>query len=341
MNKKIIDKFFTNQATPDETRKVLEWFESSEGKKYLQKRLDVDFGLMDRRELKELVPELESEMLYSAIHQSINKKRNIFSLHRRDWIGYSIKVAAALLVIAVASLFLIIQQQYVAEQLLAEQQPIIFQTQGEETKNITLADGSVINLNENSEIVVSPDYLKGDREITLTGEAFFDVEHNPDQPFIIHTHQSSVEVLGTAFNVRSIEGQKNVQVAVVEGKVSFKSEENGTESEQLAVLLSKNQYGYLDLENRAFDVDDLAVENYLAWKDGRLVFDGMTLAQVCIQFNRIYGKECSFGNERIANLKLTSNFSSNSMEKTMEVIAMTLEIDYEAIEDRVHWSQNE
>lgn len=337
MNKKIIDKFFTNQATPDETRKVLEWFESPEGKKYLQKRLDVDFGLMDRRELKELVPELESEKLYSAIHQSMNKKKNVFSLHRRDWMGYSIKAAAAIVVIAIASLFSIIQQQYVAEQQLAEQRPIIFQTQGEENRNITLADGTEINLNENSKIIVSPDYLKGAREITLTGEAYFDVEHNPNQSFIIHANQSSVEVLGTAFNVRSIEDQKNVQVAVVEGKVSFRSRENGTESEQLSVLLSKNQYGYLDLENRAMDVDNLAVENYLAWKSGRFNFEELTLQQVCMQLNRLYEIQCEFAGDEIKDLKLTANFSNESVEKTMEVIALSLNINYEMKDENVLW----
>lgn len=338
MGNKIVDKFFTNQATPDETRRVLVWFETAEGKKYLQKRLNVDFDLMDYQELKELVPELDSELLYSAIHQSIIKKNNVFSLRRRDWIGYSIKAAAAVLVIIIASLFSVLQEQYDAEQKIAEQQPIIFETQGEENRNITLADGTEINLNENSKIIVPPDYLKGPREITLSGEAYFDVEHNSDQPFIIHANESDVEVLGTSFNVKSLSEQTNIQVAVVEGRVAFKNVNTTPENEALSVTLSKGQYGYMDIQKRTISVDDLPVENYIAWKSGQFVFEDLTLQQVCTQLNRLYEIECSYANEEIQNLLLTASFSNESMDKTLEVIALSLDIEYENNEESVYWS---
>jgi hypothetical protein len=83
MNRQLADKFFTNQATPEETRRVLEWFETPEGKTYLQERLDADEELMNRRELADLVPELDSDMLYYSIRQDIRKKsekRGVFSI---------------------------------------------------------------------------------------------------------------------------------------------------------------------------------------------------------------------------------------------------------------------
>lgn len=337
MNKKIADKFFTNQASPDETRRILEWFETYEGRKYLQNRLVVDEGLMDRLELEELVPELDSENLYSAIQGEIRNKRNVFSLHRRDWIGNTVKAAAAILVIVSASLFSITHERYLADQV-HELQPIVFQTGDEENRNITLSDGTEIRLNSHSEIVVSQSYLKGTREVNLTGEAYFDVAHNPDQPFIIHANQSTVEVLGTAFNVRSVAGQQNVQVAVIEGRVSFRGAENGPGQEQLSVILSKNQYGYLDLKNRFMNVDDLAVENYLAWKSGSFNFEELTMKQVCTQLNRIYNIQCQFTDELIPNMHLTAYFSKKSMEKTLEVIALSLKLEFEMNDNVVSWS---
>jgi len=338
MNRRIVDKYFSNQTTPEESRKVLEWFETYEGKKYLEKRMIIDAGLMDRRELEELVPELNSEEIYSAIRKDIQKSPNLFSLQRTDWVGYAIKVAAVILVIATASVFSNSYEKYAAEKKMAEQQPVIFKTQDDENRNITLADGTEIRMNSNSEIRVSSGYLKGTREIKLSGEAYFDVEHNPDQPFIIHTNRSTVEVLGTAFNVRSKMDQENVQVAVVEGRVAFRSEENRTGSEQLSVYLSKDQYGYLDLKNHSMNVDDLAVENYLAWKSGRFSFEEVTMDQVCTQLNRIYDTKCSFGDSEIRSMKLTANFSNESLEKTLEVISMTLEVGYEFRDKEVDWS---
>lgn len=338
MNRRIVENYFTNQTTQEESSRVLEWFKTAEGKKYLEKRLNIDIDLMDRRELMELVPELNSEKLYSAIQKDIRKAPGVFSLHRIDWIRYAIQVAAAVLVIATASVFSNSYEKYVEEKQLAEQQPVIFITHEEENRNITLADGTEIRMNSNSEIWVSSGYLKGTREITLSGEAFFDVEHNPEQPFIIHTNRSSVEVLGTAFNVRSREDQGNVQVAVVEGRVSFRGAENEPGQEQLSVILSKNQYGYLNLDKRSMNVDDMAVENYLAWKSGWFNFEELTMQQVCIQLNRIYSIRCDFEDSEISSSKLTASFSNETLEKTLDVISMTLEVGYELRDEEVFWS---
>jgi transmembrane sensor len=339
MNRQLADKFFTNQATPEETRRVLEWFETKEGRRYLQERLDTDEELMNRRELRDLVPELDSNLLYYSIRDDIQKKsekRGVFSIKRTDWLGHTIKAAAAVLVIAAASIFAISQERNAVEEV-AEQAPVVFQTEDEQHREITLGDGTMIRLNSNSEVIVSEGFIQGPREITLSGEAYFDVAHDPEQPFIIHTNESSVEVLGTAFNVRSLSGQNNVQVAVVEGQVAFRSTNGSPESEQLSVTLSKGQYGYMDIGERTITVDDLAVENYLAWKNGRFVFDGLTLSQVCTQIGRIYNTECSFENEDIRNLQITSNFSDDTLEKALEVIALSLDLEYEKSGDQVYW----
>jgi ferric-dicitrate binding protein FerR (iron transport regulator) len=264
------------------------------------------------------------------------RKKNVFSLRRTDWLGYTVKAVAAVFVILTASLFTMNHQQYLVQQVV-ESEPVVFQTEDEEHRTITLGDGTLIRMNSNSELVVSPSFMKGTREITLTGEAYFEVEHNPEQPFIIYANQSKVKVLGTAFNLRSVENHKNVQVAVIEGRVAFQGETNGTESDELSVILSKNQYGYLDLDNRLMKVDDKAVENYLAWKSGRFNFKELSLENTCIQLNRIYGTDCSFDDSEIRSLKLTANFTNESLNKTLNVIAMTLEVEYELRNDQVNW----
>lgn len=336
MNKKLVEKFFANQTTPEETERVLNWFDTPQGKQYLQERLDIDYDLMDRNELREMVPELDSDKLYRSIQDKIGPKRKKITIHKPDWLGYAFKTAAAILVILTASLFTITQQRYAAEQVV-EREPIHFQTINEENREITLSDGSVIHLNENSEVTISEDFMRGTREIELKGEAFFDVAHNADQPFIIHANESDVEVLGTSFNVKSFPEQANVQVAVVEGRVAFKNVNSTSESEELSVTLSKGQYGYMDIQKRTILVDDLAVENYLAWKNGRFEFEDLTLQQVCTQLNRLYEIECSYSNEELQSLLLTANFSNESLEKTLEVIALSLDIEYEHNHESVHW----
>lgn len=339
MDRKIVEKFFINQTTPEETRRVLDWFETAEGKQYLQERLDIDSDLMDRRELRKMVPDLDSDHLFEAIQEKISQEKTVRIIRKPDWFGHAFKAAAAILVIFLTSVFYITNYTDPAE-TVAKREPIHFQTSNEENREIKLSDGSVVRLNKNSEITISEDFMQGSREIELTGEAYFDVTHNPDQPFIIHTNESSVRVLGTAFNVRALPGQDNVQVAVVDGRVAFTNADlkrTSPDPNDNSVILMKGQYAYMDVNENTFQVDDIAVENYLAWKSGRFEFEDLTLQQVCTQLNRLYEIECSYSNEQIPNLLITASFSNESLEKTLEVIALSLDIDYEHNQDRVLW----
>lgn len=335
MSRKLAEKFFNNQTTPAESKAVLEWFETSEGKQALKEWIEADEELMKRKDLGASIPELDSDKLFFSIQEEIKKKRRIYNLRKTDWIGYSVKAAAVVLVVLTAALFSITQEKDAVEQI-TEREPVIFQTHEEQHREITLGDGTVIRLNENSEIILSEDFMKEDRELKLDGEAYFDVAHDTEKPFIINTGNSSIEVLGTSFNVKSDAGQKNVQVAVVEGRVSFSSVK-GEEPERSSVVLSKGQFGYLDVEENSIVVDETAIDNYLAWKSGRFVFDELTLEKVCTQLNRIYNLECGFENQEIRNLRLTANFSNESLEKTLSVIALSLRIEFKKDEDQVTW----
>ncbi len=335
MTKKLAEKYFNNQTTPAESKAVLEWFETSEGKQVLQEIIEVDGDLMERKDLRALIPELDSEKLFTSIQEKINRKKVLYSIRRTDWVGYAAKAAAAMLVIFTAALFTITHHQDLVEQVV-EREPVLFQTEDGQHREITLGDGTVVRMNSNSKIVVSPDFMRGTREITLTGEAYFDVEHNPEQPFVIHANQATVEVLGTAFNVRSLYGESNVQVAVMEGSVLLK-EASVENSQDLETTLSKGQYGYLDILERTISVDEFAIENYLVWKNGRLEFENLSLNQVCIQLNRLYDIICRYADPKFENLPLTANFSNESIEKTLSVISLSLDIEFVQEGEEVIW----
>lgn len=338
MNSNTAKNFFNNQATPEETQKVLGWFETAEGNQYLQKRLDVDADLMDRRELRDVVSELESDKLFDSIKVDIKRKKKVLYVRKNDWLGYVVKAAASILVILTASFFAISQKSYEASQIV-EIEPMIFMTGEEQHREIKLGDGTLVRLNSNSKLTVSNDFMEEKREVTLNGEAYFDVAHDPEKPFIIDANRSKIEVLGTAFNVRSLSGQDNDQVAVLDGKVSFKNA--SLESvEQIAVILSKGQYGYLDNSKGTIEVDEITIDNYLAWKNGELIFEELTLGQVCVQLNRLYDTECTYSNEEVKNLHLTANFSDESLEKTLSVIALSLKLEYVRENGQVNWENS-
>src|SRR5699024_6039350 len=105
-------------------------------------------------------------------------------------------------------------------------------------------------------------------------------------PFIIHTDYSEVEVLGTSFNVKLDRVSELVEVAVLEGRVSFKDSREGKTQQ---VILQQGEYAYLDLERSQIKTENFGVENYLAWKNNEFRFEQLTIEYVCVQLSRFYG----------------------------------------------------
>src|SRR5699024_2451974 len=123
-------------------------------------------------------------------------------------------------------------------------QPMHYMTEAGEQQKLVLRDGTIIRLNSSTQLWISGTYGEPVRAVTLQGEAYFEVTHNKEKPFIIHAAGTSIKDLGTAFNVRALPGEDNVQVAVTEGKVLMRDE--GQASVQ-ATRLVQGQFGYLDL----------------------------------------------------------------------------------------------
>lgn len=207
---------------------------------------------------------------------------------------------------------------------------------------LTLSDGTKIRLNSNAQIWIPEDFDRSTREVTLEGEAFFEVSHDEEKPFTVHTARATIKDLGTAFNVRAAPDNQNVQVAVTDGKVSVWSD---WQTEEKATELIEGQFGQLDLKSKTLQVDRFNVNNYLSWMNGRLQYDGARLDKVSLQLGRMFDVSFTYADRSLRRLTLETDFERKSLKKILEVIAMTLHIDYriDMKEDgkRVTWLQKD
>lgn len=147
-----------------------------------------------------------------------------------------------------------------------------------EQRKIALHDGSVVTLNTNSEISVR--FAKRERRITLArGEAFFDVARDRDRPFIVEAALTQVEVIGTRFSVRR-EGQA-VDVALVSGKVQVGSGPRGS-SPRVMMKPGDRWRGNGD----GGVLDRPSLEPIIAWRQGEVILDRMSLADAIGEMNR-------------------------------------------------------
>jgi hypothetical protein len=144
MDQKIIEKFFNNTATVEETRQVVEWFATAEGQAYLAKRLDRDAGLLQDEQIMPIVSDLDSSQMWQEMHDNMDaeKKDNTFRYPRQKVTTYWY-AADIILVVATLSVFLV-WKYHLADQIFKNKQQTHFVTDAYHHKAITLKDGTKI-----------------------------------------------------------------------------------------------------------------------------------------------------------------------------------------------------
>lgn len=199
----------------------------------------------------------------------------------------------------------------------------------------TLMDGSVITLNENSSLSYTDNFNVNTREVTLEGEAFFDIERDTTKPFIINLESSKVKVLGTSFNIKSDSNEDLVRVYVKSGVVLFEYLSEESDSTYLSVILKKgDRVVYNKITKQLEPVLDTASSNLdMYWMNQELVFDGIQLGKVTQILETVYDVKITFTNEQSKNCLVTVSFQNAEIDQIIEVIATTFELEVEQLDE--------
>lgn len=198
---------------------------------------------------------------------------------------------------------------------------------------ITLPDGSRVWLNADSRLEFPKTFDGPLREVRLVGEAFFDVTHNPKQPFVIRLSTASIRVLGTSFNVRAYPGDNVVKTTVVTGRVAFVP--NGpvhTATNQISrpdtLFILPNHHAVQAVQTLAVVEEAVVAQNEAAWKDNRLVFDQTPMAEVAKTLERWYGLTVMLDQAELANCPLTATFEGQPLREVMDLMTRTGQFQY-------------
>ena len=149
--------------------------------------------------------------------------------------------------------------------------------------SITFSDGTRIWLSASSRVVYPIEFMENKREIYVEGEAFLDVYHDENRPFIVKTNKIDIRVLGTTFNVCAYENENTQTVVLVTGKVEVKTNNN-----EIKTLTPNNLLAYND--QKGISVHPVDVQEYIAWKDGFYQFKQESLKVITKKLNKYYGK---------------------------------------------------
>ncbi|MCU0374682.1 MAG: FecR family protein, partial [Chitinophagaceae bacterium] len=266
---------------------------------------------------------------------------NTGKIRKLKWMWY----AAAILVVAAGWLWLQGGSPALPtyEPIAAKEnhnQSEVFTSTGSQT-NITLQDGTKVWLNANSKLTYANDFNGNTREVSLSGEAFFDVVSNKSKPFIIHTAKIKVKVTGTSFNVRAYPDENRTETSLINGKVEVSLLKNPEKiyhlrpSEKL-VLNDEQPVGNLTEKNKmvaaipvqqpipilkriAFDpLDSIPVET--AWLNHQLAFYEETLREVADKMEKWYGVNIEFTKPGLEKLVFTGKFEKETLEEALDAL---------------------
>lgn len=150
--------------------------------------------------------------------------------------------------------------------------------------SLRLSDGTQVWLNSESSLVFPVRFGDGPREVTVTGEAYFDVAHDASRRFVVHADTVSVSVYGTAFNISSYADEGTIETTLVRGSVEVRSGHR-------RAMLQPGQQARVGREGAIFDVRQVAAEDYAAWTRGLFTFNDEPIASICRKLSRWYGVE--------------------------------------------------
>lgn len=274
-----------------------------------------------------------TQRLESRLQFILEEETPKIPVHRVHFLNLKRKLAIAAAVIAVATTGLFVwMAPRKSSPVIAEAQPaekIISPVVGafDHIRNITLPDGSSVVLHAGSKL----DYVKSfdgpTREVRLEGEAYFDIAHNPDKPFIIHTGKVKTTVLGTSFNIKA--DAKHVVVSVTRGRVKVEDE-----SKLLAVLTPDQQVQYSLPDAKTAQQTVNANTLVTDWTKEDMVFNGVSFEEIAAMLSKRYGVPVKFKNQALKNCKIRASFSgTEKIEQVASVLSGIRNGSYQELTD--------
>ena len=186
--------------------------------------------------------------------------------------------------------------------------------------SFNLPDGTKGWLNSGSSLTYSIPF-SNNRNVSLDGEAWFDVAHDKGHPFEVTAGASKVKVLGTSFNVSAYQESQYIEVVLQQGKVEF-YQNNLAEK----ITLAPSQK--LVFSHGKVDVTSTDPSKYQAWTEGKLVFRGDNMVEVARRIERWYNVTVILSDEELEKYSFRATFEDDSLEEVLRLLGMTSPIDY-------------
>ena len=282
-----------------------------------REELDIFFRLMGEGKLDD------------ALNKQLDQESGLETAHvkpleagKRATIPLALRMAASVLLVMGMAFF---AWKYNAFQLFGNRVSVA--TGKGERREIKLPDGSVVWLNELSRMEYPAHFEAYSRRVKLLdGEAYFDIKRDESKPFFVEASGTTTRVLGTAFNIRSYHFLKSILVTVTRGKVEVQKAE-GAGGPEKKILLPNEQVRY-DMKTREIRKVNVNSANAVAWKEGRLLFDNESFANVIAILENKFDVKIQ-AEESIREYHMSAEFAStDSLPRILDLLSLANNLEY-------------
>jgi len=275
------------------------------------------------KELKEMNSDKEINMdkAWNKLHSRLSENGLIAEtpVVRRSFVrtAYFRIAAIIILLLGIGSVLL-----YMNDKGVLSRKTIVATTDNQKNLQVTLPDGSNIFLNRNTRLSYRKNFGRNGRNVTLSGEAFFEITRDENNPFTVDAGKASVKVLGTSFNIITSNPDSAIEVFVKTGQVMVSGNENKNN-----LILDPGYIGTMSPERSEKSVN--TDPNYMSWNTGLLVYDGQTLDIVFRDLKKVYNMDILADDPDILeNTWKTDPIDNQPQEIIIRIICASFNLSY-------------
>jgi len=315
MNPELIYKYLENTATDAETEQVLDW-------------LDADPAHM--RELDELDKVMAASVIYGpdvlspALARKAARRISLGRIPLRRIVRYAAELAA----VAVVGVGL---ARMLADDRIGEwaRRTTALEVPAGQYLSMELQDGTKVWLNSASSVEYVAPFFSRERRVKMDGEAYFEVQHDAQAPFVVSTNGLDIKVLGTRFNIRNDDSDHRITTVLLEGAV--KAYASG--DEKAAVRLRPSQQLVFDTRTGAMRLtDEPSADRSINWIDGRFCFEHDTFGEIVAELKRYYNVDIRFMDEALRSERFSGDFRvEDGIYHIMSVLQLTYKFTYKVV----------
>ncbi|SMO57623.1 FecR family protein [Saccharicrinis carchari] len=341
MEDQLLFRFLNGQSTSKELEEIELWMSMNKANAEWLFELERMWAL--KKEFQFAEPQALSEA-FALLKMELEKKNNTTSqthsfdsshnkatkrvlFSRTKFISWSKNVAAAIIVILLTAN--IWQMVFPASGELN-----VIEVQRGNRASVTLSDGTKVWLNSESKLSYPQNFAKDTRLVLLEGEGFFDVTKNTNHPFVVHSDELEVKVLGTKFNFKAYPKEAS-RVFLKEGKVEVASRNGGDGQNERMILYPNDIISYSNVNGFATiqATNAVATEN---WISGELVFIDETLEEIVKNLERQYDVQIVIRDAALKTERYNSRAQAGvTLNQMLDLLKRTGEFDYEIQNNQV------